>query len=79
MNAGGALHCVCHEAQTMPAGQLVQPSQTEEAFVLQALQSAALRADGRKFAQARPVNIKFGEQLGSCEVSIGDTMYVLFF
>lgn len=58
----------------MPAGQLVAPSQTEEAFVLEALQSAALRTDGRKFAQARPVNIAFGEQLGWCEVSLGKTV-----
>ena len=58
----------------MPAGQLVAPSQTEEAFVLEALQSAALRTDGRKFAQARPVNISFGEQLGWCEVSLGNTV-----
>ena len=60
----------------MPAGQLVAPSQTEDAFVHKALRSAALRADGRRFAQARPVNISFGEQLGSCEVSMGNTVYV---
>lgn len=57
----------------MPAGQLVAPSQTEEAFVIHALRSAALRVDGRKFAQARQTRISFGEQLGSCQVSIGDT------
>lgn len=60
----------------MPAGQLVQPSLTEEAFVLQALQTAAVRTDGRKFQQARPIEITFGEQLGSCQVSAGGTRYV---
>ncbi|WFD44830.1 3'-5'-exoribonuclease [Malassezia psittaci] len=60
----------------MPAGQLVAPSQSEEAFVLHALQSSALRVDGRRLAQSRPLNIRFGEQLGWCEVSLGKTIAI---
>lgn len=60
----------------MPAGQVVQPSLTEEAFVLQALRTAALRYDGRRVREARPIQIRFGEPYGWCEVQLGDTVAV---
>lgn len=60
----------------MPAGQLAPPSLTEQAFVQQALCTAALRTDGRRPREARPLLVKFGEQLGWCQVSLGNSMYV---
>lgn len=60
----------------MPAGEITQPSRTEEAFLLSALRTAALRADGRKLHQARPVNVEFGERLGWCQVHVGDTITI---
>ncbi|WFD36440.1 3'-5'-exoribonuclease [Malassezia cuniculi] len=60
----------------MPAGQIVQPSLVEEEFLLQALRTAALRTDGRKFNDARQIRVQFGEQLGWCKVNIGDTCVI---
>lgn len=60
----------------MPVGEIVHPSSTEQTFLLNSLQTAALRPDGRKFFQARPISVEFGERLGWCQVQMGDTMYV---
>lgn len=61
----------------MPAGDLVQPSLSEQGFLLHALRTTALRVDGRKFGQARPVRVEFGDRQGWCQVSLGRTMYVV--
>lgn len=59
---------------TMPAGDLVPPSLTEQHFLLHALRSTAVRVDGRKFGQARPVRIEFSNRQGWCQVSLGHTV-----
>jgi exosome complex component RRP45 len=48
-------------------------SKNEQQFIKSAL-SEGLRLDGRKFDEYRPVNITFGEEYGSVQASLGDTL-----
>ena len=52
----------------------VEPSLNEKAFVIQALQEG-LRLDGRQFDQYRALDLTFGEQYGSAEVTLGKTRF----
>ncbi|KAH9884617.1 ribosomal protein S5 domain 2-type protein [Xylariomycetidae sp. FL2044] len=49
-----------------------EPSLNERTFVAQALQEG-LRLDGRAFDQFRKLDLKFGEQYGVADVSLGKT------
>ena len=49
-----------------------EPSLNERAFVVQALQEG-LRVDGRAFDQYRQLELKFGEQYGVADVTLGKT------
>ncbi|KAI1501229.1 ribosomal protein S5 domain 2-type protein [Biscogniauxia marginata] len=49
-----------------------EPSLNERAFVLQALQEG-LRVDGRAFDQFRKLDLKFGDQYGVADVTLGKT------
>ncbi|KAI1661957.1 ribosomal protein S5 domain 2-like protein [Daldinia decipiens] len=49
-----------------------EPSLNERAFVVQALQEG-LRIDGRTFDQYRKLEIKFGDQYGVADVTLGKT------
>ncbi|KAI1430868.1 ribosomal protein S5 domain 2-type protein [Xylaria sp. CBS 124048] len=52
-----------------------EPSVNERAFVLQALQEN-LRVDGRSFDQFRKLDLKFGDQYGVSDVSLGKTRVI---
>lgn len=49
-----------------------EPSLNERAFVVQALQEG-LRVDGRAFDQFRKLELKFGDQYGVADVTLGKT------
>lgn len=49
-----------------------EPSLNERAFVVQALQEG-LRIDGRAFDQYRKLELKFGDQYGVADVTLGKT------
>lgn len=55
-----------------------EPSLNEKEFVTKALQEG-LRLDGRALNQFRKLELKFGDQYGVADVSIGKTKYVLFY
>jgi exosome complex RNA-binding protein Rrp42 (RNase PH superfamily) len=54
----------------------VEPSLNERAFVTQALQEGQ-RLDGRAFDQFRKLDLKFGDQYGVADVSLGKTRYAM--
>lgn len=57
----------------MPApGSQREPSLTEAAFLKAAL-VASIRPDGRSFLDARPATIRFGDELGWVDVSLGES------
>lgn len=49
-----------------------EPSLNERAFVVKALQEG-LRIDGRAFDQYRNLELKFGDQYGVADVTLGKT------
>lgn len=49
-----------------------EPSLNERTFVVQALQEG-LRIDGRAFDQYRKLELKFGDQYGVADVTLGKT------
>ena len=53
-----------------------EPSLNEREFVVRALQEG-LRLDGRDFGQFRKLELRFGDQYGVADVSLGKTRYVL--
>ena len=53
----------------MPPGQPLDPSLTESDFLLSCL-ADGLRVDGRSFLSTRDLSICFGDELGTCSVSI---------
>lgn len=61
------------QTSAMPApGTVREPSITEASFLKSALLSS-IRPDGRAFLDARPVDIRFGEELGWVDVTLGET------
>lgn len=52
----------------------VEPSLNEKAFVIRALQEQ-LRLDGRQLDEYRPLDLSFGEQYGSADVTLGKTRW----
>lgn len=60
-----------HHAHAIP------PTQSQE-FILQALQTSNVRADGRSSRDARPLRVLYarGEAQASAEVQLGKTRWV---
>jgi len=56
----------------------VEPSLNERGFVTQALQEGQ-RLDGRAFDQFRKLDLKFGDQYGVADVSLGKTRYAMLY
>jgi exosome complex component RRP45 len=54
-----------------------EPSLNERAFVIQALQEGQ-RLDGRAFDQFRKLDLKFGDQYGVADVTLGKTRQDFF-
>jgi len=53
-----------------------EPSQNEKDFVLKAVREGH-RVDGRALDQFRQLDLKFGDQYGVADVTLGKTRYVL--
>jgi exosome complex component RRP45 len=54
-----------------------EPSLNERTFVIDALKEGN-RLDGRAFDQFRQLDLKFGDQYGVADVTLGKTRYGLF-
>jgi len=52
-----------------------EPSLNERQFILQALQDN-LRVDGRALDKYRSLDLTFGDQYGSADVTLGKTRYL---
>src|SRR5574343_650725 len=46
----------------------------EHAFIISALRTAEQRLDGRRPFDYRSIRVRLGEQRGTCEVALGDTL-----